>query len=126
MFTDPDRIPRALERIAEELRQQPSAGDWVDAFAERDAIGTDEAGFIADCSAQTIRRRASEATASGKPIGIWFAQSVWVISKRRLLDDIEARDGLPGRLAAISRADKYVALNPRDQVSMRDGLAATG
>jgi hypothetical protein len=126
MTDDPDRIPRMLEQMAAELRRLPACGDWVDGFVEHDAIGTDEAAFIANCSAQTIRRRAAEATAAGRPIGVWFAQSVWLISKRRLLDDIEKREGRPGRLAAESRAKKYAEMNAPLQNSLSCERAATG
>jgi hypothetical protein len=119
MTDDPDRIPRMLEQMAAELRQRPAAacGDWVSAFVDGDAIGTDEAAFIAKCSAQTIRRHAAEAAATDKPLGIWFAQSVWLISKTRLLAWIEEREGRSGRLAAESRARKYAEMRVPLQIS---------
>jgi hypothetical protein len=117
MTDDPDRIPRMLEQMAAELRRLPACGDWVDGFVEHDAIGTDEAAFIANCSAQTIRRHAAEAAATDKPLGIWFAQSVWLISKTRLLVWIEEREGRPGRLAAESRARKYAQMRVPLQIS---------
>src|SRR5882672_8931983 len=100
MPDDPNHLAQRLDLIATELRQLPACGDWIDAFASHDAISSDEAALIAGCSAQTIRRRATEAAEIGQPIGIWFASAVWLISKRRLLDDIEKRKGRPGRLAA--------------------------
>ncbi len=117
MNDDPDRIPRTLEQFAAHLRQLTTCGDWVDAFAEGDAIGSEEAAFIVGCSPQTIRRKAAEAAAAGRPIGIWFAQSLWLISKRRLLADIEKRDGRHERLAAESRAKEYAKMNAPPQNS---------
>ena len=123
-----DDLPELLERAATELRQlaAPACGDWVDAFVEGDAIGTDFAAYICDCSAQTIRRRATDAAAAGKPIGVWFAQSVWLISKRRLLDDIERDQGRPGRLVAETRAAQYAKMNVPLQKPPALERAATG
>jgi hypothetical protein len=121
-----DPIARSLDELAATLRQRPACGDWVAAFFDGDAIGTDEAAFIEGCSAQTIRRRAAEASAIGKPIGVWFASAVWLISKRRLLDDIEKRKGRPGLLAAMSRAEKYAEMRARQQTAAPDVAAATG
>jgi hypothetical protein len=49
-----------------------------------------------------------------------------LISKRRLLDDIEKREGRPGRLAAESRAKKYAEMNAPLQNSLSRERAATG
>lgn len=100
---DRDRMITQLLRMLTELGWMPPSGDWVDAFASGDAIRTDEAAFIARCSAQTVRRRAAEALAAGRPIGILISQSVWLISLPRWLDDIERQDGLPGRVEAEAR-----------------------
>jgi hypothetical protein len=121
-------LAELLERAAGKLRQLPApvCSDWVDAFVEGDAIGTDFAGYICNCSAQTIRRRATDAAAAGKPLGIWFAQSVWLISKRRLLDDIEREEGRPGRLVAETRAAQYAKMNAPLQKAPAPERAATG
>jgi hypothetical protein len=121
---DRDQLITRLLQILTGLGWSPPVGHWVHAYVAGDAIGTDA--YIAGCSPQTIRRRATEAEATGNPIGGWFAQSVWLISKQLLLDDIEQREGLHGRNAAISRVEKYATLNPRRQNSARDGLTATG
>jgi hypothetical protein len=125
---DPIELPELLERAAAELRQLQTwaSGDWVDAFVDGDAIGTDCAAFICGCSAQTIRRRATDAAAEGRPLGVWFARSVWLISKRRLLDDIERADGRPGRLVAETRAAQYAKLNVPLQKPPALERAATG
>lgn len=125
---DPIDLPDLLERAAAEMRQlaAPACGDWVDAFVDGDAIGTDFAAYVCDCSAQTIRRRATDAAAAGKPLGIWFAQSVWLISKRRLFDDIERAEGRPGRLVAETRAAQYAKMNVPLQKPPALERAATG
>jgi hypothetical protein len=124
MADSPDLV-RLLDQVTAAWRQRAPCGDWVSAFAGGDAIGTDAAGFIANCSAQTIRRHATDAALTEKPIGVWFAQSVWLISLARLLDKIEATQGLPARLAAQSRAEKYVALRAPLQTSLPCERAAT-
>jgi hypothetical protein len=128
-MSDSDLIER-LEAVATEavavLRLRPETGDWVSAFGDGDAIGTDEAAYIWDCVPETVRRRAEAAVGTGYPLGIWFAQSVWLISKARLLDAIEARDGLSGRLAAISRAAKYPGTSAQPRLASRSEGAATG
>jgi hypothetical protein len=115
-----DEAASMLARAVAELRRRPATpcGDWVSAFSEGDAIGTDHAAFIDGSSAQTVRRDAKKAAAAGKPIGIWIAQSVWLISKSRLLDAIEERDGRHGRLEAESRAAKYAQMSARQQNSL--------
>jgi hypothetical protein len=126
---DSDLIER-LEAVSSEavavLRTRPASSDWVSAFEDGDAIGTDEAAYIWNCVPETVRRRAEAAAGTNHPLGIWFAQSVWLISKARLLDAIEIRDGLPGRLAAMSRATKYAELRAQPQLKSRAESAATG
>src|SRR5882724_1322247 len=117
MPDDRDQLATRIDQIAVELRQLPPCTDWVAAFVDGDAVGTDEAAFVANCSAQTIRRRAIEAAAIGKPIGVWFAKSVWMISLARLLDAIEEREGRSERLSAMSRAEKYAKLSAPQQNS---------
>jgi hypothetical protein len=126
MPDDPVHLAERLDQVAAELRQLPQCGDWVSAFASGDAVGTDFAAYVCDCSPQTIRRRASDAAATDNPLGVWFAQSVWLISLARLLDDIEKRDGRHGRLAAMSRAAKYAEMRAPLQMTAPDERAATG
>jgi hypothetical protein len=126
MTDDPAHLAERLEQMAAEVRQLPPRGDWVSAFADGEAIGTDEAGYIADLSAQTIRRRATEAAATDNPLGVWFAQSVWLISKRRLFISIELAHGRPALLAAMTRAAKYAEMRAPLQMTAPDGRAATG
>jgi hypothetical protein len=126
---DPDLIARMEAATAEAvaaLRKVPVSSDWVSAFGDGDAIGTDEAAYIWNCVPETVRRRAEAAAGTDHPLGIWFARSVWLISKARLLDAIEARDGLPGRLAAMSRAAQYTEFGARPQLTSRSECAATG
>jgi hypothetical protein len=99
---DRDRMIELHLQMLAELGWILPTGDWVDAWAEGEAIGTDEAAYIGDCSQQTVRRRAVEAQAAGEPIGILF-MGVWLISRRRWLDDIEGREGRLGRDVAKAR-----------------------
>ena len=115
MMTDARDIARELRRQADRLDSMTPGTDWVDAWREGDALGTDESALVAGVSAQTIRRRAAEALDDGRPIGVWIAQSVWLISLRRLLDDIERREGLPGRVAAEARAKKLRMSSPQQK-----------
>ena len=124
---DRERIARQLEQIIEvEVQARMVGDDWVSAFVDGDAIGTDEAAFIEGCSAQTIRRHAAEAAATDNPLGVRFVQGVWLISRRRQLDSIQAVHGLHARLAAMSRAEKYAKMIAPQQTSRPDDRAATG
>ena len=100
-------ILREVHRLLDQLDKVAPGGDWVDEWVEGDAIRTDEAASIADCSMQTIRRTAVAASLAGKPIGRLISKAVWLISRRRLLDWIEHNEGLPARVEAVARAEKY-------------------
>lgn len=103
-----DDIAERLEGIVAELRQVDADHDWLAQYlaADGDAIKSDEAAFIADCSTDTVVLRARRAAGTDAPIAILLAGAVWLFSRRRLLASIEIRDGRPGRLAAESRARK--------------------
>src|SRR5674476_1478262 len=100
-MTNKNDLAGHLEAAAVILRQCAPGRDWLAQLldADGDARKSDEAGFIADVHADTIRRRAEAAAAAGKPIGILLAGAMWIFSLRRLLDAIEAKAGLPARLA---------------------------
>jgi hypothetical protein len=126
---DPDLIARMEATTAEAvaaLRKLPMSSDWVSAFEDGDAIGTDEAAYIWNCVPETVRRRAAVAAGTNRPLGVWFAQSVWLVSKTRLFDAIETREGLSGRLSAVSRAKKFEEMRAQPQLSSRSKRAATG
>jgi hypothetical protein len=102
-----ERDDRLLAELASRLREPSSdAYDWVGAFRDGDVLTTDTAGHIAGVSAETIRRRAVESAALGRPIGVQHA-TIWMISRARLLDWIERDEGLPARLAAETRARNH-------------------
>jgi hypothetical protein len=107
----------ASQAITERLRVP--TGDWVSAYAAGDALTTAEAGMVAECSGETIRRHAVEAAAGGNPLGICVADAVWLISLRRLLDHIEDRHDRHERLAAESRAKKVRELRSARAYSTR-------
>jgi len=122
MMDDPDRVPRMLEQIATELRRRPRVRDWVDAYHDGTAFGSDVAAIICGCSPDTVRRRADAAAAAGQPLGILQA-GVWLFDLRRLLNWIEQHQGKPARLAAESRARKHAEM----RLSLQDRpLAARG
>jgi hypothetical protein len=90
----------------EDLKPGP---DWLQQLLDvdrGDVVATDVAAEIIGCHPDTARSRAVIAMESGEPIGILVAGSAWLFSIRRLLDAIEAKDGLPARLAAATRAEK--------------------
>ena len=103
-------------------RTQP---DWVDDYRSGEVLKTDEAAIIAACSSETIRRRAAEAAERGRPIGVLIAKAVWFISLKRLLEDIELRDGKHERMAAESRAKKLLETRSPPQLSVRSVATAT-
>jgi hypothetical protein len=100
-------LMREVHRLLDQLDKIAPGGDWVDEWVEGDAIRTDEAASIAGCSMQTVRRTAVAASLAGKPIGRLISKAVWLISRRRLLDWIEHNEGLPARVEAVARAEKY-------------------
>lgn len=121
-----------VQEIAEQVRRHMDVlekitleGDWVDAWTEGDAIGTDEAAFISGCSTQTVRRMAASAALTGNPIGRQMSKSVWLISRRRLLDWMERHNGLPARVKAKARAEKW-KMDAQRQTSTPFESAATG
>lgn len=99
-------------------RLMRTAGDdWVALHYqhEPEVLRSDEAAAIADCSSETIRKWCAEAAAADRPIGVRFAAGVWLVSRVRLLDEIERRHGLSARLAAEGRAKKmHKSLTPPD------------
>jgi hypothetical protein len=110
---DDELIAAITERFA------VPTGDWVAAYRDGDALTTAEAGMVADCSAETVRRHAIEAAKAGNPLGICIAESVWLISLRRLLDHIEHRHDRHERLTAESRAKKVRDLRSARAYSTR-------
>jgi len=100
-------LMREVHRLLDQWDKSAPGGDWVDEWVEGDAIRTDEAASIAGCSMQTVRRTAVAASLAGKPIGRLISKAVWLISRRRLLDWIEHNEGLPARVEAVARAEKY-------------------
>jgi hypothetical protein len=119
-----ERIARALEQITAQVRQLPPSNDWVDAYGTGDALNSDTAGYIAGVSSATIRRRATEAAACGEPLGILIAGSIWLISKRRLIDWIRDHEGEHAALCATTRATKIAEMSAALQTSTRNERAA--
>jgi hypothetical protein len=119
---DDREIINRLTEIAAAMERRPHVRDWVDAHHAGDVLGTDEAGFICGCSADTIRRRADAAAEEGRPLGIRHA-GIWMLDLPRLLDWTEQHYGRHARLVAESRARK----NAETRVSLQNRpLAASG
>jgi hypothetical protein len=123
-MTNKNDLADQLEAIAAQLRSEPEqtrppARDWLGELLDiksGDVINTDTAAVIIGCHADTARKRAVDTMEGGKPIATLVANAVWLFSEARILADIEARDGLPARLAAVTRAEK--ARNFRSQPSL--------
>jgi hypothetical protein len=124
-------IADRLDILAAEMRRQPAtartpASDWLAQLLDvvgGDVIGTDVAAMIVGCHPDTIRSRAVIAMEARQPIGILVAGAVWLFSQRRLLDAIEAHDGLPERLAAATRADKARVFRSRPTLTALKPIA---
>jgi hypothetical protein len=113
-------IARALEQITAQVRHLPALNDWVDAYSTGDAVNSDAAAFIAGVSSATIRRRASEAAACGKPLGVLIANSIWLLSTRRLINWIRDHEGEHAALCAMTRAKKLTQMSAPLQASARN------
>ena len=116
-MTNKNDLAGHLEAAAVILRQCAPGRDWLDEALDAggDAVKSDAAAYIADVSSSTMCRRAEAAAAAGRPIGVLLAGAMWLISKRRLLVWIEAREGKPSRLAAETRAAKSLELRALPQ-----------
>jgi hypothetical protein len=119
-----------LEAIAAQLRsQEPEsapARDWLAELLDTkagDVIGTDVAAQIAAVHPDTMRKRAVTAMEEGKPIAALAAGAAWFFSERHLLDDIEARGGLPARLEAATRAQKARDFRSKPSLSAQKPIA---
>jgi hypothetical protein len=113
VMTDHD-IANRLTELAAMLQQRPPVCDWVDAFREGSAFGSDVAAAIFGCSSDTAVRRANAAAEDGRPLGILLA-GTWLFDRERLLNWIERKEGKPARLEAESRARKNADLRSSPQ-----------
>jgi hypothetical protein len=114
-----------LTEISERLKHVETPPDWVDGYRAGEVLRTDQAACIAAVSDETIRRRCHEADNTGRPIGILIAKAVWLVSRKRLLADIERRGGRHARLAAESRAEKLFKTRLPPQLGARSVAMAT-
>jgi hypothetical protein len=106
---DLDDVTLLAELLARARSAIPeSAPDWVALHFQHkpEVLRVDQAAVIAGKSAETIRKWCTDLAAVGRPIGVRFAGSVWLVSRKRLLAEIERRYGPSGRLAAEARAKK--------------------
>jgi hypothetical protein len=121
---DPD-LTRLLDLIKTVWRQRPESRDWIDEYLSGEIVLAGQAADIAGVSSETIRRRCEAAALTNRPLGILMAGSVWAVSRQRLLDSIEVREGKPAMLAAATRAEKYTAMRASPQESLRRVAVAT-
>ena len=96
---DPRSIAEALHRAADSVARLDAVSDWVD--AEHELLTVAEASAVANVSSETIRRWAAD-----HRLGRLFADSLWLVSYRRLLAYIEKRSGRAALLDAQRRADE--------------------
>ena len=131
MTDDPvARIAANLELALADVKalETPTAprGHWVDAYSDKDAVGTREAALILDASQATARRRAADRVATKHRIAALVCGS-WLFSVSRLLDDIEREESLYARREAETRARKFGLLSDDGDarlVSMTTQLAS--
>jgi hypothetical protein len=101
-----------LEQAAAELRQRPpQIGDVIDQILRGQLLTLDQAGDIAECSDEKLRKQCVLTAATDRPMGIKIADR-WFVSKARLLDDLEQgkidrRRGPDVRRRAEECAKKY-------------------
>jgi hypothetical protein len=88
-----------------------------------DALNSDEAATIADTSTETIRRHCAESEGD-MALGV-YAAGIWLISRVRLLNWIEQRDGQHARLAAESRAAKLMQIRAAPRKLSRNVAVTT-
>jgi precorrin-6B methylase 2 len=103
-----DRFLAAATATAALIRQRGAQRDWIDEF-DGDVILSDDAAFIMGCSESTIRRLCVETRATGKPIGKLVADSLWLISRKRLLAWVRQNQDSHAFLCAQDRSDKQIA-----------------
>jgi hypothetical protein len=101
-MTDQD-IANRLTGLAAAVQRRPPVRDWVDAYCEGSAFGSEVAAAIFGCSTDTAVRRANAAAEKGQPLGILLA-GTWLFDRERVLAWIEREEGKPGRLEAETRA----------------------
>lgn len=122
-----DLLADMAQRLAElERRLAAKTENWVAAYHKGDALRTDEAAYIANCSDQTVRRHADQAAKEGRPIGILIARSIWLIDLKLWLDDIERWDGHDARVAAEKRASRKPPLRASQPILARSVATTTG
>jgi hypothetical protein len=130
-MTNKNDLADQLEAIAAQLRSEPEQTrpprDWLYELLDipgGDVINSDAAAAIIGCHADTARKRAVDTMEGGKPIATLVANAVWLFSEARILADIEARDGLPARLEAATRAQKARDFRSQPSLSVQKPIAA--
>lgn len=106
-----DALAPYMRQAAMKVAQLSGARDWVDEYFVGEALTTGMAAEILGVTDDTIRKWCEECWAVGKPIGVptWTSgdRVIWLVSLRRLLDEIPYRkrnDGAALRAEAELRA----------------------
>jgi hypothetical protein len=115
---DPRSIAEALHRAADSVARLDAVSDWVDDDGE--LLLSTEAAMLAGVTPETVRRWASD-----HRLGRCFANSVWIISARRLFEFIERTKGKSAMLEARSRRKTLQSASSPEQ-STRMLVVATG
>jgi hypothetical protein len=107
MRPDLDLLHEAKRLLTEaiELPELAEAPSLFDIFASGEILTCRRAGLIRGLSSEQSRKRCVHTAEVGQPIGI-RTDSIWLISKKRLLEDIEEYEGPYARLVAEDRARK--------------------
>lgn len=102
---DPDRTIAQLLQIAKELGWTPP-GDVIDQIIGGGLLTTAMAAEACEVTPKTIRCWMEDAAAKGRPLGV-LSPAVNLIGLERLLDYVEAEQGLHARIKIKNRAAKF-------------------
>jgi hypothetical protein len=81
MTDDTDELAALLEHAAAELRQRPpQIGDVIDQILRGELLTLDQAGDVAGCSDEKLRKQCVLTAATSRPLGIKIADR-WFVSK---------------------------------------------
>lgn len=121
MRPDADQLLREFDAWVRRFREllelvaSSAPTDWFELFKTGEILTTEQAGHIAGLSGEQIRKRCVQTAEVGQPIGMQTA-AIWLVSMRRLLDNIEQYAGPHDRLVAESRARKMLEMRATPQI----------
>jgi hypothetical protein len=112
MMSTDTNIADTLDQLAAQLRQRAlQVSDVIDQILRGELLTLDQAGDVAECSDEKLRKRCVLTATTDRPLGIKIADR-WFVSKARLLNDlgqgrIDRRRGPEVRRRAEERAKRY-------------------